>query len=128
MDTGLVCYLGGWKTREQCENGAMSGHLFETFVVSEICKSFLNAGQTLDSIYYYRDKEKNEIDLVIEDGDDIYPIEIKRAATVNKDWNNYKKVLNKIKNKNIKPITVICNVDEYIALSEDVNVIPYTYI
>ena len=124
MDTGLVCYLGGWKTKEQCENGAMSGQLFETFIVSEICKSFLNAGKTLDSIYYYRDKEKKEIDLIIEDGIDIYPIEIKKAATINPDWKNYNKILLKVKNKNIKPLSVICNVDEYTALSTNVNVIP----
>ena len=128
MDTGLVCYLGGWKTKEQCENGAMSGYLFETFVVSEICKSFLNAGKSLDSIYYYRDKEKNEIDLIIEDGNDIYPVEIKRAATISNDWKKYNKIISKIKNKNVKPISVICNVDEYISLSDNVNVIPYTFI
>lgn len=128
MDTGLVCYLGGWKTKEQCENGAMSGSLFETFIVSEICKSFLNAGKTLDSIYYYRDKEKNEIDLIIEDGDDIYPIEIKKAATINKDWKKYNNILLKVKRKNIKPISLICCVDEYMPLSDNVNVIPYTFI
>ena len=128
MDTGLVCYLGGWKTKEQCANGAMSGHLFETFVVSEICKSFLNAGKTLDSIYYYRDKEKKEIDLIIEDGNDIYPIEIKSAATINNDWKKHNNILSKIKNKNIKPFTIVCNVSEYIKLSDNVNVIPYMFI
>lgn len=128
MDTGLVCYLGRWKTKEQCENGAMSGYLFETYIVSEICKSFLNAGKTLDSIYYYRDKEKNEIDLIIEDGDDIYPIEIKKAATINNDWKKYNSILSKVKNKNVRPLSIICNVEEYVSLSDNVNVMPYTFI
>lgn len=128
MDTGLVCYLGGWKTKEQCENGAMSGYLYETFVVSEICKSFLNAGKTLDSIYYYRDKEKNEIDLIIEDGSDIYPIEIKSAATINSEWKKYNKIPLKIKNKNINPVSIVCNVDDYISLSDNIKIIPYTFI
>lgn len=128
MDTGLVCYLGGWKTKEQCENGAMSGQLFETFIVSEICKSFFNTGKTLDSIYYYRDKEKKEIDLIIEDGDDIYPIEIKKAATISSDWEKYNNILLKIKNKNIKPLSVICNVDDFIPLSNSVNVLPVWFI
>ena len=57
----------------------MYGAIFETFVFDEICKSFINSGRTIDNIYYYRDKEKNEIDLIIDDGETIYPIEVKKS-------------------------------------------------
>ena len=112
MDTGLVCYLVGWKTKEQAKNGAMAGALFETFVYSEIIKSFLNSGKELKNIYYYRDKQKNEIDMIIDDNDTLYPIEIKMAATVDTHWTNYNKILSKKKKKKIANITIICQCDK----------------
>ena len=90
MDTGLMCYLFGWKTYEQAKNGAMSGNIFETFAVSEIIKSYLNTGRDIrDTIFYYRDKDKKEIDfLILEDGV-IHPIEIKSSANVKKEMIKY---------------------------------------
>ena len=86
MDTGLMCYLVGWKTYEQARNGAMSGNIFETFVVSEIIKSYYNAGKEIkDTLFYYRDKDKKEIDLLILEDGIIHPIEIKSSASVNKN-------------------------------------------
>ena len=81
MDTGLACFLCGWNTPKQLESGAMSGAMFETFAVSEIIKSFANAG--IDprlSLFYYRDGEKREIDLVIKRGGVLHPVEIKKAG------------------------------------------------
>ena len=66
MDTGLVCFLVGWSAPQVAMNGAMSGGLFENFVVSEIIKSYYNAGHETENIYFYRDKDKKEIDLLIE--------------------------------------------------------------
>ena len=127
MDTGLVCYLVGWKTKEQAKNGAMAGALFETFVYSEIIKSFLNAGKELNNIYYYRDKQKNEIDMIINDNDTLYPIEIKMAATVDTHWGNYNKILSKIKNKKIANITVICQCDKLYKF-DSMKALPISYI
>ena len=81
MDTGLVCYLTKWRTAEQAAAGAMSGALFETFAVSEIIKSYYNAGRR-PPVYFYRDKEGNEIDLLIEENGTLYPIEIKLTGNV----------------------------------------------
>ena len=128
MDTGLVCYLVGWKTKEQAKNGAMAGALFETFVYSEIIKSYLNNGKEINNIYYYRDKQKNEIDLIIEDSDTLYPIEIKMSATIDKKWNQYNKYLAKVKNKKIANITVICQCDKKYELENDVLVLPIEYL
>ena len=65
MDTGLVCHLTRWNTPDQLRNGAVAGHVFETFVVSEVLKSFMNAGRSLRDVWFYRDSKKREIDLVI---------------------------------------------------------------
>ena len=90
MDTGLCAYLCRWPTAETLENGAMDGAFLETYVVSEIIKSYYNAGKTPD-LYYYRDIDKKEIDLLIEKGDKLYPIEVKKAKnpaySKNKDKN-----------------------------------------
>lgn len=127
MDTGLVCYLVGWKTKEQTKNGAMSGALFETFVYSEIAKSFLNVGKDLNNIYYYRDKQKKEIDLIIEDEDTLYPIEIKMSATIDPHWDKYNKYLSKIKNKKVAKITILCQCNKIYEL-ENILALPIKYL
>ncbi|MCL1882459.1 MAG: ATP-binding protein [Defluviitaleaceae bacterium] len=80
LDTGLLCFLSGWHTPEQMVNGARWGHIFETFIFAEILKSYYNDGTIYPPIYYYRDKDKVEIDLIIEDGDTLHPIEIKTTS------------------------------------------------
>ena len=80
LDTGLAAYLLKWSSCETLEAGAMSGQFFESWVFSEIYKSYLNAGLH-PPVYYYRDKDKREIDtLLLRDGT-LYPIEIKKAAS-----------------------------------------------
>ena len=82
-DTGLCSYLTDWETPQTLESGAMSGAIFETFVVNEIIKSYKNAGRE-PNIYYYRDKDKREIDVIIERNGKLYPIEIKKTANPDK--------------------------------------------
>lgn len=67
--TALTCWLLGWNTPEQLMNGAMWGPIFESFVFAEILKSYYNDGIVKPPLYYYRDADKNEIDLLIEEGD-----------------------------------------------------------
>ena len=80
LDTGLCAYLLRWSSPEVLEKGAMSGAFFESYVFSEIYKSFLNVGRE-PPIYYYRDKDKKEIDLLIHENGTLYPIEIKKSAS-----------------------------------------------
>ena len=80
-DVGLVCYLVGWDNKAVAQNGAMAGTLFETFVVSEIVKSWINKGLDVRNIFFYRDSNKKEIDLLIKRNATIFPIEIKMTAT-----------------------------------------------
>ncbi len=80
MDTGLCSYLCKWNSAEQLENCSMNGAFYETFVVGEIVKSFLNTGKDYRRyLYYYRDRDNKECDLIIEETDSIYPIEIKKG-------------------------------------------------
>ena len=128
LDTGLLCHLVGWTTAETVKNGAMAGHIFENFVVSEILKSFLNYGKNLDNIFYYRDKDQKEIDLIIEDNNTIYPIEIKKSATIQKDWSKNFSVLSKITNKSIGKGYVVSLVEKPVNISSNVTAIPIEYI
>jgi uncharacterized protein len=83
LDTGLCAYLQKWGNPEALEKGAMSGAFFESYVFSEIYKSYLNAGKE-PPLYYYRDKEKHEIDILLYHNATLFPIEVKKAASPNK--------------------------------------------
>ena len=85
MDTGLVCHLTRWTTADQLRNGAVAGHVFETFVVSEVLKSYLNARGNVRDVWFYRDAKKREVDLVIQQGHVLHPVEIKTSALVKGD-------------------------------------------
>ncbi len=85
LDTGLVCHLTRWTTPETLRNGAAAGHIFETFVVSEVLKSYMNVGANMKDLWFYRDSKKREIDLVIQEGRILHPVEVKMAATVDAD-------------------------------------------
>lgn len=82
-DTGLVCYLTKWSSPEVAESGAMSGALLENFAVSEIMKGYQNAGRE-PYLYFYRDRDAKEIDVIMEGDGKLCPLEIKKTATPDK--------------------------------------------
>jgi predicted AAA+ superfamily ATPase len=82
-DTGLVCYLTRWSSPEVAESGAMSGALLENYTVSEIMKSYQNAGLE-PYLYFYRDRDAKEIDVILEGDGKLCPLEIKKTATPDK--------------------------------------------
>ena len=79
LDTGLCAHLMGWGSATVLEASAMSGEFFETWVVSEIYKSYLNAGKR-PPLFFYRDSNKKEIDLILYQNGVVNPIEIKKSA------------------------------------------------
>lgn len=126
LDTGLVCYLSGWQNSNTLELSAMSGAIFETYVVSEILKSYWHNGK-IPNIYFYRDKEQKEIDLIIEENGTLYPIEIKKKTNADKEDIKHFKVLEQFK----KPIgdgAVICMSDDWLPITKNVNMIPFEMI
>jgi len=94
-DTGLVAYLTKWSDSETLMNGAMSGAILENFAVSEIVKSYQNCGLE-PFIYYYRDKDTKEIDILLEDSGKLYPMEIKKTAMPQKQLTRVFKVIDKV--------------------------------
>lgn len=111
MDTGLAAYLCRWPSAATLEKGAMDGAFLETYVVTEIIKSYYNAGKQ-PNLYYYRDVDKKEIDLLIIDGEELYPIEIKKAKNPAHADKNFS-VLNKL-GLSVQPGLIMCLNDELI--------------
>ncbi len=126
LDTGLAAYLSKWKLVESLEIGNMSGNFFENYVIVEIIKSYYNSGELRPPVYFYRDKEKKEIDLIIEQNGKLYPIEIKKTAKPSLDMISNFKVLEKV--KEVGEGAVICMYDKVIKLDEKNIVIPFNYL
>ena len=131
-DTGLAAYLTRWLTPETLANGAMSGAFFETFVVSEILKSYSNRG--LDYRYfvsYYRGKDnhrENEIDLIIEQDGVLYPIEIKQSEQPTAKETSAFTILDKIEEKKRGMGAVVCMAPQPGQLRENVLAIPVWFL
>ncbi|MBO7614899.1 MAG: ATP-binding protein [Bacilli bacterium] len=125
MDTGLAAYLTKWTSPETLANGAASGAFFETFVVTEIIKSYYNAGKPLN-LFYYRDVDQREIDLLFVDSEKIYPVEIKKNKnpTINESC---LKVLEKY-NMKIEPMLVLCMSETLLPLSRNIYLCPISII
>lgn len=122
LDTGLCCYLTQWSSPETLEAGAMSGAILETWVVTEIIKSYNHAGRRAP-LYYYRDRDKKEIDILIDRDGILYPLEIKKTANPKKDDVRHFKVLERFK-KPVRQGGIICLYDKLIPVDENVWIIP----
>lgn len=121
MDTGLAAYLTRWTNSEVMQTGAMAGAFFETYAVSEIIKSFANNGEE-PPIYFYRDKDKVEIDLLIEENNILYPVEIKKTASPNAEDAKNLYITSRIKNVQIGQNIILCNTDKVVSIQKgDVN-------
>ena len=94
MDTGLCAYLCKWPSAEMLEECAMNGAFFETFVVSEIIKSFYNFNVDIkNNLFYYRDIDQKEVDLLYVENNSIFPIEIKKGENPSKPNKNFNVLL-----------------------------------
>ncbi len=128
LDTGLAAYLTRWNTVDVLKHGAMAGAFFESFVISEIIKSYYNKGILEPPLYFYRDKDMNEIDLLIEEGGVLYPLEVKKHADPRKKDTAAFSVLDKIPGMKRGEGGVICLYDDLVTLSGSDRVIPVSYL
>ncbi len=128
LDTGLAAYLTKWNTPDVLKSGAMAGAFFESFVVSEIVKSYYNKGILELPLYFYRDKDMREIDLLIEENGTLYPIEIKKHADPQKKDIEAFDLVDKIPGVNRGSGGVICLYDKLVTLREKDRVIPVHYL
>ena len=133
-DTGLACYLTRWLTADALKCSAVAGNMFETFVVSEILKSYTNEGKDYKfNIFYYRGKDKNssienEIDLIIEENGVLYPIEIKMSGNPKASMGATNPVLDKITDKSRGIGVILCLIDKKTYLRENLVALPIEYI
>ena len=133
-DTGLACYLTRWLTSDALSNSAVAGNMFETFVVSEILKSYINEGRDYKfNIFYYRGKDKtatseNEIDLIIEENGILYPIEIKMTGNPKSSMGATNQILDKIPEKKRGLGVILCLVDKKVYLRENLVALPIEYV
>jgi predicted AAA+ superfamily ATPase len=128
LDTGLAAYLTGLDTPQVLRKGAMGGAFFETFVVAEIIKSYINAGST-PPLYYYRDKEQREIDLLIWRIGRLFPLEIKMTANPEKKHIAAFKVLDHLPEPYKRGEGgLICCYEDLVSLDAGDKVIPFRYL
>ena len=128
MDTGLACFLAGFLTPETLEKSSYSGQIFENYIISEIIKSYTNNGYDAHRhLYYYRDKEKRKIDLIIVYNNVVYPVEIKKSANPGREAFKNFEVVKKF-NLQVGTGVVLCMINEILALEEDRYFVPIEYI
>ena len=109
-------------------NGAMAGNIYETYIVSEILKSYYNAGKE-PNLYFFRNTDGKEIDLLIHQNQTLYPIEIKKTSSPNiKDVKNFKILSDYFPSLTIGEGGVICNAENLLPLAQGIKIIPYNLI
>lgn len=141
-DTGLCSYLTRWLTADTLKNGAMSGAIFETFVINEILKSYSNEGMDYDfDVFFYNGKDKKkrkkngtleevdgEIDLIIHENGILYPIEIKETTNPKADMASEFTILDEIPDKQRGNGAIICMIDRKMYLRENLVALPIWYL
>lgn len=123
LDTGLCAYLTRWNNVKSLQTGSMAGAIFETYIIGEIIKNSINIGVE-PQIYYLRDKEEHEVDLVLE-RDGLHLFEIKLSSSTKADQI---KNINYFMGKSVKFIdgAVISLIDESLITKDKIKYIPYT--
>ncbi len=121
-DTGLVCYLTRWSSAETLESGAMNGAILENFVVAEIRKTYLNSGKE-PMMYYYRDKDAKEIDIVLEHDGILNPIEVKKTSNPGSELIKVFNLLDRASTPRSKG-AVICMKPELSAIDRENYIVP----
>jgi predicted AAA+ superfamily ATPase len=122
LDTGLCAYLTEWSSPATLEAGAMSGAILETYVFAEMLKSWWHQGKA-PQVFYYRDKEGKEIDLVFVQDQVFYPVEVRKSAGPRREWAAAFTALDRFK-QGWAEGGVVCFCRERLPLSDKVTAIP----
>ena len=122
LDTGLCAYLTEWSSPETLEAGAMTGAIFETYVFSEIVKSWWHSGR-YPELFYYHDIDGTEIDLLFMQNHILCPVEIKKSAAPSRDWLRNFSALDRLKVR-VGEGGVVCLCDQVVPLTETCRAIP----
>jgi predicted AAA+ superfamily ATPase len=125
LDTGLATYLTQWSNPATLEAGAMSGAIFETWVMAELLKSYWHNGKRAP-FFYYRDKDQKEIDLLIEQDGMLYPVEIKKSASPTRDATRHFEVLPRL-GMSIGHGALVCLVNQALPINPTVTILPCVF-
>ena len=124
----MACYLTGYFNVDTLEKSAYNGAIFETYIISEIIKTYTNSGISPKTrLYYYRDNNQKEIDLLIFYDNKVYPIEIKKSANPGKDAIKIFDIVNRF-NLEVGNGIVICLMENILAIDENNYFVPIEYI
>jgi predicted AAA+ superfamily ATPase len=126
LDTGLCAYLTQWSSPETLEAGAMSGAILETYIFTEILKSYWHNGKSAN-FYFYRDFDQKEVDLLIEQNGKLYPVEFEKTANPSMNAAKSFNTLTKLALAKGEG-AVICLKETDVPLSSDVVAIPVKYL
>ena len=121
-DTGLVCYLTRWSSPEVAESGAMNGALLENYTVSEIIKGYQNAGME-PYLYFYRDRDAKEIDVILEGDGKLCPLEIKKTASPDRRLTRVFQVVDKSPLQ-LGTSAILCMADHFSAFDSANLIVP----
>ena len=128
MDTGLACYLTGYMSSDTLEKSAYNGAIFETYIISEIIKSYTNNGKDPRArLYYYRDTNQKEIDLLIFYDNKVYPVEIKKSANPGKNAIKNFDIVSKFGTE-VGNGTILCMMENIMAIDENNYYVPIEYV
>ncbi len=122
LDTGLGAYLTRWSSAETLEAGAMSGAILETWMFTEILKSYWHHGQEAH-LWFYRDRDQREVDLLIERDHRLHPVEFKKTASPGRSAAAHFQAIGKL-DRERGPGAVVCLRETDVQLAEDVTAIP----
>lgn len=123
-DTGLLCHLLSIRNVDHLISHPLLGSIFETFIISESFKRFLNIGE-IPPLYFWRDQVGNEIDLIIYNGNKGFPIEIKISQSFNLDFKNkIIKWLELKNNKAVKGSIIYCG-DHILDKQDKIAIVPW---
>ncbi|WKZ25362.1 MAG: ATP-binding protein [bacterium] len=125
LDTGLASFLTKWDSLENLKAGAMSGAIFETYLIVEFIKKYINKGKE-PPLYYIRDKEGHEVDLLVHDNG-IHMYEFKLAAKIDTDFEKNMNYFEQ-KSKDFKSKTIISLIKKPLKVTSGVEYVPYTQI
>lgn len=122
LDTGLAAWFGGWPSPEVLERGAMAGAFLETYVITEVLKSYQHQARH-PTLGFYRDHDSHEVDLIVVEGDTAFPLEVKMSASPDTRTAKRLLVANKIGLKQ-GPGAVVCMTDTLLPITENVTAVP----
>ena len=123
-DSGLLCFLLGIRSSEDLRTHPLRGNIFETFIISELMKRYLHLAE-IPPLYFWRDKTGNEIDVIIEEGQNLFPIEIKSSQTWNASFSDTINKWRNLKGNNAKKGLIIYTGERTFGSSEDLPTIPW---